>query len=113
MPKYENIKLELRFDAFNVFNHTNFISYNSNDVLTAMGFALTPAGTPAPNFFTCTSCQRPDGTFVGSNGQALHMSDLTHGKISSNLLAPVFGGLGDPAADDSPRKLQLSFHVRW
>ena len=23
MPKYENIKLELRFDAFNVFNHTN------------------------------------------------------------------------------------------
>jgi hypothetical protein len=113
MPKYENIKLEFRFDAFNVFNHTNFISYNSNDVLTAMGFSLTPAGNPAPDFFTCTSCQRPNGTFVGANGQTLHMSDLTHGRISPNLRSAIFGGLGDPAADDSQRKLQLSFHVRF
>ena len=118
MPKYENIKLELRFDAFNILNHTNFISYNSNDVLTAMGLSVTTDASgnitgPASDFFTCTSCQRPNGTFVGSGGQALHLNQLQSGKISTNLLKPIFGGLGDPAADDSPRKLQLSFHVRF
>jgi hypothetical protein len=118
MPKYENVKLELRFDAFNVLNHTNFISYNSNDVLTAMGFSvLTDASGnitgPAPNFFTCTSCQRPNGTFVGSNGQVLHLNQLQSGKVSKDLTHPLFNLLGDPGSDDSPRKLQLSFHVRW
>ncbi|HLW54634.1 MAG TPA: TonB-dependent receptor [Candidatus Angelobacter sp.] len=118
MPKYENIKLELRFDAFNIFNHTNFISYNSNDVLTAMGLSVTTDASgnitgPASDFFSCTGCQRPNGTFVGAGGKVLHINDVQHGKISSNLLAPVFNGLGDPAADDAPRKLQLSFHVRF
>jgi hypothetical protein len=112
MPKAERVRLELRFDAFNVFNTSNFLSYNTNDVLTALAFATTPTG-PAPNFFTCTSCQRPNGTFVGSNGQVLHLSDLTHGKVSSNLLSPTFNFLGDPASADGPRRLQLSFHVRF
>jgi hypothetical protein len=119
VPRHENIKLDLRFDAFNVLNHTNFISYNSNDVLTAMGLAVTTDPVtgaitgPAPNFFTCTSCQRPNGTFIGANGSALHLNQLQNGKVSASLLSPLFGGLGDPAADDSPRKLQLSFHVRF
>jgi hypothetical protein len=112
------VKVEFRFDAFNVFNHTNFISYNSNDVLTAMGFSvLTDAQGnitgPAPSFFNCTSCERPNGTFIGSNGQALHLNQLQSGKVSANITKPLFAGLGDPAADDSPRKLQLSFHVRF
>jgi hypothetical protein len=43
---------------------------------------------------------------------------LQHGKLSSNLLnGKLFNGLGDPAAVDingiGPRKLQLSFHVRF
>ena len=115
MPKYENIKLELRFDAFNIFNHTNPISYNTNDVLTAMGLSVKTDASGNiigvnPDFFTCTGCQRPNGTFIGTNGQALHLSDLTHGgKIASS----PFNGLGDPGADDTPRKLQLSFHVRF
>jgi outer membrane receptor protein involved in Fe transport len=124
MPKYENIKLELRFDAFNVFNHSNWASFNSNDVLTTMGLSRVFDNNgnvigPAPDFFTCTGCQRPNGTFVGVNGQVLHLSNLQHGKVSSNLLAgnQIFNGLGDPAADDvngiGPRKLQLSFHVRF
>lgn len=101
---HENVKLEFRFDAFNVFNHTNWTSFNSNDVLTALGFSFDP---------NCVNCQRLNGTFAGNTGQTLHISDLRQGKISSDFTNQVFGGLGDPAADDAPRRLQLSFHVRF
>jgi len=101
---HENVKLEFRFDAFNVFNHSNWTSFNSNDVLTALPFSLSP---------TCTNCQRLNGTFAGNSGQILHISDLRSGKVSSDFTNPKFGGLGDPAADDRPRVLQLSFHVRF
>jgi len=101
---HENVKLEFRFDAFNVFNHSNWTSFNSNDVLTALPFSLNP---------NCTNCQRLNGTFAGNAGQILHISDLRSGKVSSDFSDPKFGGLGDPAADDAPRRLQLSFHVRF
>ncbi|HET6843454.1 MAG TPA: TonB-dependent receptor [Candidatus Angelobacter sp.] len=125
VPNHENVKLELRFDAFNVFNHSNFGSYNSNDVLSALSASVTNAGqhdamgnsiaVVNPDFFSCNSCLRPTGTYAGSNGQTLHLSDLQHGRISQNLLNPVFNLLGDPAATTGigPRKLQLSFHVRF
>jgi hypothetical protein len=38
---------------------------------------------------------------------------MQHGKISKDLLNPVFGLLGDPGNADIPRILQLSFHVRF
>jgi hypothetical protein len=101
---HENVKLEFRFDAFNVFNHSNWTSFNSNDVLTALPFSLDP---------NCTNCQRLNGTFAGNAGQTLHIADLRSGKVSSDFTDPKFGGLGDPAADDAPRRLQLSFHVRF
>lgn len=124
IPKLETVKIELRFDAFNVFNHSNWGSYNSNDVLTTLGLSRVFDANgnvvgPAPDFFTCTGCQRPNGTFVGINGQMLRLSDLQNGKVSHSLLAgqQIFNGLGDPAAVDvngiGPRKLQLSFHVRF
>ncbi|HEX2331299.1 MAG TPA: TonB-dependent receptor [Candidatus Angelobacter sp.] len=122
VPKYENIKIELRFDAFNVFNHTNWSSFNSNDVLETMLLSThaDPTGNfniPNADFFNCTTCMRPNGTFVGSNGNVLHLNDLRNGKISPDITNPIFNGLGDPAADDvngiGPRKLQLSFHVRF
>src|SRR5262249_46793235 len=86
MPKHENIKLELRFDAFNIFNHSNLISYNSNDILEVLTPSVTNAGardpiTHAPlwvvnpDFFSCTGCMRPNGTYVGSGGATLHLSD--------------------------------------
>lgn len=100
----ESIKLDFRFDAFNVFNHTNWTSFNSNDVLTALPLSLSP---------TCTNCQRLDGTFAGNNGQILHIADLRQGKVSNDFTNKTFGGLGDPAGDDAPRRLQLSFHVRF
>jgi len=123
VPAHENIRIELRFDAFNVFNSTNYNSFNSNDVLTALPLSTTTnaAGgiVPNPDFFTCVGCQRPDGTFVGLNGQQLHLNDLRNGRVSPSLLASqrIFNGLGDPGANDlnsiGPRKLQLSFHVRF
>jgi hypothetical protein len=118
MPKYENVKLELRFDAFNIFNHSNLIAYNSNDVLEAMGIGtLDPAAPAGTGFFNCNGCMRPNGTYVGVNGATLHLSDLQHGnKIGgSPFFTPTITstGMGSPGADDAPRKLQLSFHVRW
>src|SRR5262249_45704490 len=111
MPKYENIKLELRFDAFNVLNHSNLIAYNSNNVLELMTIGtLDPAAPAGTGFFDCKGCMRPSGTYVGTNGAVLHLSDLQHG---NKIGGSPFVGLGDPGGDDSPRKLQLSFHVRF
>jgi len=110
ISKWENLTLDLRLDVFNIFNYSNWSSFNSNDVLTALPLSPDPA---------CTNCQRLNGTFAGNQGQILRISDLRNGKISPNLLLGhgVFGGLGDPGADDlngiGPRKLQLSFHVRF
>jgi hypothetical protein len=113
IPRTESVSFELRADAFNVLNHANFQGYNSNDVLNALSFSATGAGVPKPNFFTCVSCVRPNGTLVGSGGQVLQLADLQHGRISPDLTNPVFGGLGDPATADIPRTFQLSFHVRF
>ncbi|HEY1524906.1 MAG TPA: hypothetical protein VGH51_01605, partial [Candidatus Angelobacter sp.] len=114
MPRYENIKLELRFDAFNVFNHTNATLFNTNDVLNVMSPSVTNIGTPGAtvnsDFFTCTGCMRPNGTYVGNNGKTLTLADLQKG---GKILSSPFNGLGDPGSDDGPRKLQLSFHVRF
>ncbi|HJT53050.1 MAG TPA: TonB-dependent receptor [Candidatus Angelobacter sp.] len=104
IPGNENLKLELRFDAFNVLNHSNWNSFNSNDVLTALPLSTDP---------NCTSCLRLNGTFAGANGQTLRISDLRKGKVSSNFANPLFAGLGDPGGADIPRTLQLSFHVRF
>jgi hypothetical protein len=114
VPRYENIKVELRFDAFNVFNHSNLISNNTNDVLSVLVPSVT-GGVPNPDFFTCTGCMRPNGTYVGTNGKTLTVADLQQGgKIN---WSPFFSGnntgIGSPGADDAPRKLQLSFHVRF
>jgi hypothetical protein len=107
VPGAEKVKVELRFDAFNIFNHSNWSSFNSNDILGLLPLSLDP---------NCKSCQRLNGTFAGASGQTLHINDLRNGKVSSDLTDPVFGGLGDPAAVEGgigPRKLQLSFHVRF
>jgi len=121
MPKYENIKLDLRFDAFNIFNHSNWNSFNTNDVLNVMAPSVDNIGTSGavvkPDFFTCTGCMRPNGTYVGTNGKTLTLADLQKGgKLNwSPFVTPALAstGIGSPGGDDEPRKLQLSFHVRF
>jgi hypothetical protein len=103
IPGAESVRVELQADALNLFNHTNFQGFNGLNVLSLL--ALGPAG--------CNSCMRPDGTYAGKSGQILHLSDITHGRVSSNLLDPEFGGIGDPSSADGSRLFQLSFHVRF
>ena len=108
-------------ESNNVFNHSNFQGFNSNDSLSVVGLSL--AGSPSPtnkpnaNFFTCANCVHPNGTLIATNGQVLTLAMLQNGKLSPDLLNPLFGStgasIGDPATDDSPRQFQFSFHVRF
>jgi hypothetical protein len=114
IPRTEHLSLEIRADAFNVFNHPNWQGFNGNNITSLLALSQDA------NFFTCTVCMRPNGTLMGNGGQALHFSDIQHGKISGNLLNPVFGakgaidGIGDPTTTDGiPRTFQLSFHFRF
>lgn len=110
LGRYEQLQLELVGEFFNIFNHPNFQGFNTNDVVAAL--AVAQPGDP--NFANCTSCINPfTGQYIGASGQVLHIQDLQHGKISRNLLNPVFGGLGDPATTELPRQIQLSFRVRF
>jgi hypothetical protein len=110
IPKAESVRVELQADALNIFNHANYQGFNAFNVLSVL--PLGGAG--------CTNCMLPNGTYAGNNGQILRLSDITHGRISSNLLDPSFGGnslpgqgLGDPSSVDGSRLFQLSFHVRF
>jgi hypothetical protein len=114
----ERLRLELEADAINVFNHSNFLGFNSNNDTANLSFGTVSATAPAgTGLFDCTNCIRPNGTLVGTGGQILHLSDVTHGTLSKDLLKPtygVFGGsIGDPAISDGPRKFQLAFRVRF
>jgi hypothetical protein len=103
IPRAETIRVELQADVLNLFNHTNFQGFNAFNALSL----LLPGGPG------CFSCMRPDGTYAGKSGQILHLSDINHGRLSSNLLDPEFGGIGDPGTADQSRLFQLSFHVRF
>jgi hypothetical protein len=110
VPKYESVRVELRADAFNIFNHPNFQLFNANDVLDV----LTVPSLTSPNFTNCTSCINPiTGQFIGSGGEVLHLSDLKHGKVSRDLLNPKFGLIGDPSNTDIARQFQLSVRVKF
>jgi hypothetical protein len=122
IPRAEHVSFEIRADAINIFNHSNWQGFNSNDSLAAVDFSVQRDSNGNviavnPNFLTCTNCTRPNGTLVGTNGQALHLADVQRGKLSPDLLNPLFGAfgasIGDPAVNDSPRQFQFSFHVRF
>jgi hypothetical protein len=134
VPHAERVSVELQADAFNVLNHSNWNTFNGNNITSLLGFSTTPfaalnpatcpaggppgsplCGTNIPNsdFFTCTQCMLPNGTLIGSNGQALNIANLTRGKFDKNLRNPIFGGIGDPSSSDIARTFQLSFHVRF
>ena len=120
IPHAEHVSVELQADAFNVLNHSNWQTFNSNNITSLLPFSTTPGtvsgnavNIPNADFFTCTVCARPNGTLAGSGGQLLNVANILNGKFDSNLRAPIFGGIGDPTTTDIARTFQLSFHVRF
>jgi hypothetical protein len=110
VPSHERMRLELKADFFNIFNHSNFQSNISNDAVSVLSL---PSVT-SPTFFSCTSCINPmTGNYIGSNGQKLTLANMQSGRISKDLANPVFAGIGDPAATDIPRTIQLAVRFRF
>lgn len=121
IPKWESSALELKLDAFNVFNHPLFISNDANDVLNF--FSLPPLKVhsnpndstspliPNPNY-TCTGgCINPlNGQYLGNNGTLLNIKNFRGATFDQ---AKNFLGLGGPAATVTPRILQLAVRFRW
>jgi len=101
----EQMKLEFKVDVFNIFNKPLFYQFNGNDVLSLMPVSTDPNCTVCLNAFT--------GHYIGADGRSLKIQDLTKGRVSRDLLTPVFGGLGDPTATDIARTIQLSVRFRW
>jgi hypothetical protein len=120
IPRRETMRVELRADFFNIFNHTNFLLFNQNNDLDALPVAqpLSSDGSLNPNFAACALCLDPfTGFYRGANGQVLTVAALQQGRVSPTNLVNTgngpFGAIGDPATTDSPRQIQLSVHVKW
>jgi hypothetical protein len=124
VPKRESMRVELKLDVFNVFNHPNFIGNNANDNISAIRLPAlkTKSGAPNPNF-NCTSlCVNPfTGLYLGVDGKPLTLSVFTSGRPDSNLNANFsnWRQLGDPAAGGAtggtvtPRIMQVAIRIRW
>jgi len=123
IPKWESSSLELKFEAFNVFNHPLLISNDANDVLNFLSLpSMGAVGSPNANFncagtaATGGPCINPyTGFYMGLNGKALTVQDFRLGRVDQNLNPHLtnWSGLGNPAATVTPRILQLAFRFRW
>jgi hypothetical protein len=100
-PIRERMRLELKADVFNIFNHSLFLLFNTNDVLALMAPSTDPNCRVCLNAFT--------GRYIGADGQTLKIQDLQSGHAPKG----IFGGLGDPAGTDISRTVQLSARFRW
>jgi len=118
IPVREGIIVDLRADLFNFANHTNFWLFNGGDILAL----LEPCGsynaahtvfTPSAGCAGGAGLDVTTGHYIGNGGQVLTLADLKHGRVSNNLTAPIFNGLGDPGGADIPRQAQLSIHVTF
>jgi len=117
VPSHEQMRLEFKADVFNILNHTNFLLYNGDDVLSTFGLGIN-TNPSSPDFgrgiANCTSCLNVfTGHYIGSNGQPLTAQALQHGAVSPDRLNPIFAGLGDPSGTDLARTIQLSVRFRW
>ncbi len=119
-PKWESARLELKLDAFNVFNHPLLYLNNGNDTLNTLSLpALTVTdtnGNPVrnPDFNCSASCINPfSGLYLGADGRPLTLQVFKSGRADKNLLNPNFGGLGNPSGNVTARKLQLAIRFRW
>ena len=106
----DQMRLELKADVFNIFNRPLFFLFNGNDVLSLMAPSADPNCRVCLNAFT--------GRYIGADGRQLKIQDLQNGRVSRDLLTPIFGpaggpGLGDPTGTDISRTIQLSVRFRW
>jgi hypothetical protein len=106
----DQMRLEFKADVFNLFNHPLFFLFNGNDVLSLMAPSADPNCRLCLNAFS--------GRYVGADGRQLKIQDLQNGRVSRDLLTPIFGpaggpGLGDPTGTDITRTIQLSVRFRW
>jgi outer membrane receptor protein involved in Fe transport len=116
VPKRESMRVELKLDVFNIFNHPNFISNNSFDNISALHLPKlkTKAGAPNPSFNCTASCVNPfSGLYLGADGTPLTLGVFTSGRPDKDLQNPNFGGLGDPASDVQNRVMQLAIRIRF
>jgi hypothetical protein len=121
IPKWESASLELKLDAFNVFNHPLFISNDANDVLNFFSLPALKVNSipgdptsplvPNPNYNCTSGCINPStGLYRGVDGSLLNVKNFQRATVNSsqNML-----GLGAPAAIVTPRILQLAIRFRW
>jgi hypothetical protein len=105
IPGRETWRVELKVDLINAFNHPLFTQFNGNDTLNALPVSTDP---------NCTSClSAVTGHFIGSNGHVLKLQDLRHGVLDSDINNPTFNGVGNPAATDVARIIQLSVRFKF
>jgi hypothetical protein len=128
IPKRESMRVEIKMDVFNIFNHPNFIGNDSNDTINALHVpslvSLDPTGTFSTgtnaNFTCAASCISPfSGLYLGANGAPLTLGVFRSGRPDKNLNHTNFNSLGDPAATalgtsaGANRVIQLALRVRW
>jgi len=105
IPRHETWRVELKLDLINAFNHALFTQFNGNDTLNALAVSTDP---------NCRSCLSAiSGHFIGSGGQVLKLQDLQHGRLDSSIANPTFNGVGNPAATDVARIMQLSVRFKF
>jgi hypothetical protein len=122
----ESMRLELKMDVFNVFNHPLFTQNNGNDNISALTLpSLTVtnalgATVPNPNFNCAASCINPfTGLYLGANGAPLTLHDFQIGRVDKDFANTNFAGLGNPSAGSAtggtvtPRVIQLAIRFRW
>jgi hypothetical protein len=111
----ERLGLEFRADIINVFNHPNFILFNGADALNFFPIGVIASGPNAGQADpSCRSCLNAfTGQYIGADGSVLKLSDLQHGRVSKDLAAPLFAGVGDPTDTGDPRIVQLTLKIKW
>ena len=112
IAKWGSASLELKMDAFNVFNHPRFIFNNSLDTLNFLRVAARPVdGAPDPNLNCTASCLNPfTGLYLVSNGQPLTLANFqraTFGAVRN------FKSLGGPSGEVTPRIMRPAVRFRW
>ena len=117
IPKWESSSLELKLEAFNIFNTPLFILNNGNDALNVLSLpSLTTTNAqgntiPNPNFNCATTCINPfTGLYLGANGRPLNIADFQRASVKAGK---NFSGLGSPSSDVTSRILQLAIRFRW